>query len=47
MKVNQMGNGNSLCSLKVMVKNLSQLEDLFARIRKLQGVLSIERAQAA
>ncbi|HHO76234.1 MAG TPA: bifunctional (p)ppGpp synthetase/guanosine-3',5'-bis(diphosphate) 3'-pyrophosphohydrolase [Deltaproteobacteria bacterium] len=36
-------NGSSICQLRVMVKSLTELDSLFHDIRRLKGVVSIER----
>jgi len=36
-------NGSSICILRVMVKNLAELDGLFHDIRRLKGVVAIER----
>jgi GTP pyrophosphokinase len=43
IKAYPVANGNSLCTLRVLVKSLSELRDLFSDIRKLKGVEKIER----
>jgi GTP diphosphokinase / guanosine-3',5'-bis(diphosphate) 3'-diphosphatase len=43
MKAFSQPQGSSMCIFRVMVKNLSELKDLFNDIRKLKGVEKIER----
>lgn len=43
VKAYPVANGSSLCTLRVSVKSLSELRDLFSDIRKLKGVERIER----
>ena len=43
MKAYPNSNGSSICLLRVLVKSLSELDGLFQEIRKLKGVVSIER----
>ena len=43
MKAYSNSNGSSVCVLRVMVKSLTELEGLFHDIRRLKGVVSIER----
>ncbi len=43
MKAFSVVHGSSVCIFRVMVKNLSELKDLFNDIRKLKGVEKIER----
>ncbi|MBN2298422.1 MAG: bifunctional (p)ppGpp synthetase/guanosine-3',5'-bis(diphosphate) 3'-pyrophosphohydrolase [Deltaproteobacteria bacterium] len=43
MKAYSNSNGSSICVLRVLVKSLTELDGLFHDIRRLKGVVSIER----
>ena len=47
LKANSLPNGSSICNFRVMVKNLSELENLFDKVRRQSGVEKIERLLAS
>ncbi len=43
LKATTYANGSSVCVFRIMIKNLSELETLFVKIKRLSGVEKIER----
>jgi GTP pyrophosphokinase len=43
LKATSLANGSSLCVFKILIKNLVELENLFLKIKRLNGVEKVER----